>query len=201
MFANGFGAFCTAVVMVIFAITKFRDGAWVVLILIPVLVVMFQLINRHYRDLANRLSLEKFGGAPPQATRHRVIVPVSSVHQGSLAALRYARLLSDDVTAVHISMEPEETEKVKDKWESWGEGIRLVIVDSPYRLFLEPLLAYLEEIIARRQPNETITIVVPEFVPPERWHNLLHMQTAKLLRSELLSKPGVVVTDVPYQVF
>ncbi len=200
MFANGFGALCTAIVMVIFAITKFRDGAWVVLILIPVLVVLFQMINRHYRGLANRLSLEEFGGPPPQATRHRVIVPVSGVHQGSLEALRYARLLSDDVTAVHISMEPEETEKVKKKWETWGEGTRLVIVDSPYRLFLEPLLAYLEDIIARRQPNETITIVVPEFVPPERWHNFLHMQTAKLLRSELLAKPGVVVTNVPYQV-
>jgi len=201
MFANGFGSLCTAVVMVIFAITKFRDGAWVVLILIPVLVVMFQMVNRHYSGLANRLSLEKFGGPPPQATRHRVIVPVSGVHQGSLEALRYARLLSDDVTAVHISMEPEETEKVMEKWETWGEGIRLVIVDSPYRLFLEPLLDYLEEIFARRQPNETITIVVPEFVPSERWHNFLHMQTAKLLRSELLSKPGVVVTNVPYQVF
>ena len=201
MFANGFGALCTAIVMVIFAITKFRDGAWVVLILIPVLVVGFQLINRHYRGLANRLSLEKFGGPPPQATRHRVILPVSGVHQGSLEALRYARLLSDDVTAVHISMDPEETEKVKKKWETWGEGTRLVIVDSPYRLFVEPLLAYLEEIIAQRQPNETITIVVPEFVPSERWHNFLHMQTAKLLRSELLSKPGVVVTNVPYQVF
>ena len=201
MFANGFGAVCTAIVMVIFAITKFRDGAWVVLILIPLLVVGFQLINRHYRSLANRLSLEKFGGPPPQATRHRVILALSGVHQGSLEALRYARLLSDDVTAVHISMDPEETEKVKKKWETWGEGTRLVIVDSPYRLFLEPLLAYIEEIIARRQPNETITIVVPEFVPSERWHNLLHMQTAKLLRSELLSKPGVVVTNVPYQVF
>ena len=201
MFANGFGALCTAVVMVIFAITKFRDGAWVVLILIPVLVVGFQLINRHYRGLANRLSLEKFGGPPPQATRHRVILPVSGVHQGSLEALRYARLLSDDVTAVHISMDPEETEKVKKKWETWGEGTRLVIVDSPYRLFVEPLLTYLEEIIAKRQPNETITIVVPEFVPSERWHNFLHMQTAELLRSELLSKPGVVVTNVPYQVF
>jgi len=200
MFANGFGALCTAVVMVIFAITKFRDGAWVVLILIPVLVVGFQMINRHYRNLAGRLSLEEFGGPPPQATRHRVIIPVSGVHQGSLEALRYARLLSDDVTAVHISMDPEETEKVKQKWEFWGEGIRLVIVDSPYRLFVEPLLAYLEELIAQKQPNETITIVVPEFVPSERWHNFLHMQTAKLLRSELLSKPGVVVTNVPYQV-
>lgn len=200
MLSNGFGALCTAIVMVIFAVTKFRDGAWVVLILIPTLVVLFQLINHHYRTLANRLSLEKFGGAPPQATRHRVIVPVSGVHQGSLAALRYARLLSDDVTAVHVSIEPAETEKVQKKWETWGEGTRLVIVDSPYRLFLEPLLGYLEEIISHRQPNETLTIIVPEFVPSKRWHNFLHMRTANLLRSELLSKPGVVITSVPYQV-
>jgi amino acid transporter len=200
MLANGFGAVCTAIVMVIFAITKFHDGAWVVLILIPVLVVIFQLINRHYRTLANRLSLEKFGGAPPQTTRHRVILPVSGVHQGSLAALRYARLLSDDVTAIHVSIEPAETEKVQKKWETWGEGTRLVIVDSPYRLFVEPLLVYLEEIIAQRQPNETITIIVPEFVPSKRWHNFLHMRTANVLRSELLSKPGVVITNVPYQV-
>lgn len=200
MLANGFGAVCTAIVMVIFAVTKFHDGAWVVLILIPALVVIFQLINRHYHSLAERLSLEKFGGAPPQATRHRVILPVSGVHQGSLAALRYARLLSDDVTAVHVSIEPAETEKVQKKWETWGEGTRLVIVDSPYRLFVEPLLVYLEEIIAHRQPNETITIIVPEFVPSKRWHNFLHMRTANLLRSELLSKPGVVITNVPYQV-
>ena len=200
MAANGFGALCTAVVMVIFAITKFRDGAWVVLILIPTLVVFFQLINRHYQGLAMRLSLDEFGGPPPQATRHRVILPVSGVHRGSLEALRYARLLSDDVTAVHISLDPDETQKVQDKWQTWGEGTRLVIVDSPYRLFLEPLLEYIEEIIAQRQPNETITIVVPEFVPSKRWHDFLHMQTAKLLRSELLSRPGVVVTNVPYQV-
>ena len=200
MVANGFGALCTAVVMVIFAVTKFHDGAWVVLILIPVLVVVFQFINLHYRNLATRLSLEEFGGPPPKATRHRVILPISGVHQGSLAALRYARLLSDDITAVHISIDPVETEKVQQKWETWGEGTRLVIVDSPFRLFLEPLLEYIEEIIAQRQPNETITIVVPEFIPVKRWHDFLHMQTAKLLRSELLSRPGVVVTDVPYQV-
>ncbi|GAB4503059.1 MAG: APC family permease [Anaerolineales bacterium] len=200
MFINGFGSFCTAIVMGVFAVTKFRDGAWVVLILLPILISTFVLIHRHYQTLANRLSLEKFGGAPPQTTRHRVIVPVSGVHQGSLAALRYARLLSDDVTAVHVSIEPDETEKVQKKWETWGEGTRLVIVDSPYRLFIEPLLGYLEEIISQRQPNETITIIVPEFVPLKRWHNFLHMRTANLLRSELLSKPGVVITSVPYQV-
>jgi amino acid transporter len=200
MIINGFGAVCTAVVMVIFALTKFRDGAWIVILLLPSLVAIFLAIHHHYRTLANRLSLERFGGEPPQASRHRVIMPVSSVHQGTLEGLRYAHLLSDDVTAVHVSIDPAETEKVQTKWETWGEGTRLVILDSPYRLFLEPLLGYIEEIIASRQPNETVTIVVPQFIPSKPWHYALHTQTAKLLREELLSRPGVVVTDVPYQV-
>jgi hypothetical protein len=200
MFINGFGAVCTAIVTLVFAATKFREGAWVVLIVIPFLVGIFLAIHQHYRTLANRLSLEKFGGEPPQAIRHRVIMPVSGVHQGTLEGLRYAHLLSDDVTAVHVSIDPDETEKVSKKWETWGEGTRLVILDSPYRLFLEPLLGYIEEIIASRQPNETVTIVVPQFIPSKPWHKALHTQTAKLLRDELLSRPGVVVTDVPYQV-
>ena len=108
-------------------------------------------------------------------------------------------LLSDDVTAVHVSLEPAETEKVQRKWLTWGEGTRLVVLDSPYRLFIEPLLKYLQGIIDVRQPNETITIVVPQFIPTRAWHNALHMRTADVLRSELLSRSGVVVTDVPYR--
>jgi len=200
MIINGFGAVCTATVMLVFAVTKFHDGAWVVLLLTPTLVAIFFSIHHHYKSLANRLSLEQYGSTPPRHARHRVILPLSGVHQGTLEALRYARLLSDDVTAVHISIEPKEAEKVQKKWETWGDGTRLVILDSPYRLFLEPLLAYIKEIIVQRQPNETITIVVPQFVPSSRWYNALHMQTADLLRSELLSWPGIVVTDVPYQV-
>jgi amino acid transporter len=200
MVINGFGAVCTAVVMVVFAVTKFTEGAWMILILIPLLVVMFFTIHHHYRDLASRLSLDKFGGLPARQTRHRVFMPVSGIHQGALEALRYARLLSDDVTAVHVSIDPEETEKVQKKWKLWGEGTRLIILDSPYRLMVEPLLDYLEEIIESRQANETITIVVPQFIPSKRWHNALHMRTADVLRQELLSKHGVVVTDVPYHV-
>jgi amino acid transporter len=200
MISNGFGAFCTAVVMCIFAITKFSDGAWIVLILTPVLIGIFLWIHRHYATVASRLSLEKYGEPPPYNVRHRVIVPISNVHQGTLAALRYARMLSDDITAVHVSLEPEDTEKVRKKWERWGRGTRLVIVDSPYRLFLEPLLGYIEEILASRQPNETITIVVPHFVPGKKVQNFLHMQTAEMLRRELLSTPGVVITEVPYQI-
>jgi amino acid transporter len=200
MFVNGFGAVCTAIVMVVFAVTKFREGAWVILILIPSLVAIFFTIHRHYKDLARRLSLDKFSGLPTRQTRHRVILPVSGVHQGALEALRYARLLSDDVTAVHVSIDPDETEKVQKKWKTWGDGTRLVILDSPFRLFVEPLLVYLEDIIEHRQPNETITIVVPQFMPSKRWHYALHMRTAEVLRQELLSKHGVVVTDVPYHV-
>jgi len=200
MISNGFGAFCTAIVMCIFAITKFRDGAWIVLLLTPSLIGIFLWIHRHYAGVATRLSLEKYGEPPPYNIRHRVIVPISNVHQGTLAALRYARMLSDDITAVHISLEPEDTDKVRKKWETWGRGNRLVIVDSPYRLFLEPLLGYIDEILANRQPNETITIVVPHFVPSRRVHSILHMQTAEMLRRELLSTPGVVITEVPYQI-
>jgi hypothetical protein len=200
MLSNGFGAICTAIVMLVFAVTKFRDGAWVVLILTPVLIGIFLWIRRHYSTVASGLSLEKYGEPPPYIARHRVLVPISNVHQGTLAALRYARMLSNDITAIHISMEPADTEKVRKKWETWGRGTRLVIVDSPYRLFLEPLLDYIREILANRQANEAITIVVPHFLPGQRIYNALHMQTAEMLRRELLSTPGVVITEVPYQI-
>ncbi len=200
MLSNGFGAFCTGIVMLVFAVTKFRDGAWIVLILTPALIGVFLWIHRHYSKVATSLSLEGYGEPPPYNVRHRVIVPLSNVHQGTLAALRYARMLSDDITAVHVSTEPEDTEKVRKKWETWGRGTRLVILDSPYRLFLEPLLGYINEILSSRQANETITIVVPQFIPGTRLHKALHMQTAEMLRRELLSTPGVVITEVPYQI-
>jgi amino acid transporter len=200
MVVNGIGSLATAIVMVVFATTKFREGAWVVILLIPILVFLFFRIHYHYKDLAHHLSLEKFDGLPLRQTRHRVIMPVSGVHQGTLEALRYARLLSDDVTAVHVSIDPSETEKVQKKWKTWGNGTRLIILDSPFRLFVEPLLQYLEEIIDHRQVNENFTIVVPQFIPSKRWHNALHMRTANVLRQELLSRHGVVVTDVPYHV-
>ena len=200
MLSNGFGAICTGIVMGVFAITKFRDGAWIVLILTPVLISIFLWIYRHYATVAHGLSLEKYGEPPPFNVRHRVLVPISKVHQGTLAALRYARTLSDDITAVHISLEPSDTQKIRKKWEIWGRGTRLVIVDSPYRLFLEPLLDYIQEILSSRQANETITIVVPHFVPGHSIYKALHMQTAEMLRRELLETPGVIITEVPYQI-
>ena len=199
MVVNGFGGLVTAVVTVIFAWTKFKDGAWIVVFLIPGMVMVFFAIHSHYRRLAASLAL-RHDQPRTRIKRHRVILPISSIHEGSLAALHYARLLSDDVTAVYISLDPAEAQKVQQKWEVWGEGVRLVILESPYRLLFEPLLDYIGALSERRQPNEIITIVVPQFVPHVWWHNLLHMQTATMLRFALLFKPGIVITDVPYQV-
>lgn len=199
MLINGFGAVCTAIVMFVFAITKFHDGAWFILFLVPTLVFIFFRIHHHYKDLAGRLSLENYSPSP-RPLRQRVILPLSGVHQGTLTALRYARSLSDDVTAVHVSLDPAGAEKIRTRWEEWGGNTRLIILDSPYRLLLEPLLGYIEEIDKKRQPNEIITVVVPRFVPRKRWHNLLHTQTAIWLRAALLFRPGVVITDVPYLV-
>jgi amino acid transporter len=199
MVVNGLGALVTAVVTVIFAVAKFRDGAWIVIIIIPTLVAIFFAIHRHYKNLAASLSLKR-DGKRAFVKRHRVIVPISGVHEGTLAALTYAHILSNDLTAVYVALDPAEAEHIREKWEVWGEGVRLVILDSPYRLLLEPLLDYIGEIIDKRQPNEVITIVVPQFVPRRWWHNLLHTQTATWLRLALLFKPGIVITDVPYQV-
>lgn len=200
MVINGFGAICTAIVMVVFAVTKFSEGAWVVLILTPLLVTIFFSIHHHYKGLAKKLSLDNFGVISPHTTRHRVIMPVSGVHQGTLAALRYARILSDDITAVHVSIDPAESEKVRQKWEKWGGGVRMVMLNSPYRLLLEPLLEYIATIARQRQPGETMTIVVPEFVSNHRVSSALHMNTSEILRNQLKRQQGIVIINVPYHV-
>jgi amino acid transporter len=199
MVINAYGAMCTAIVMLVFAITKFTEGAWIVLLLMPIMVMVFSRIHHHYRDLAARLSLERYG-EPPRVLRQCVIIPLSGVHRGTVEALRYARSLSDDITAVHVSIDSAEAEAVRQKWELWGGGVRLVILESPYRLLLEPLLQYIGEIASHRQPNETITIVVPQFVPGRWWQNFLHNQTAIMLRLALLFRRGIVITDVPFHV-
>jgi len=198
MVSNGVGAVLTAIVAVVFAVTKFREGAWVIVIVIPALVAIFFAIHGHYLEAARVLSLEHFG-APPRVLRHRVILPISGVHRGTVVALRYALALSNDITAVHVSLDADSARRIEQKWGLWGNGVRLVVLESPYRLLLEPLLDYVKEVADRRQPNETLTIVVPQFVPRRWWHQLLHAQTAVILRLALINRPGIVITSVPYQ--
>jgi hypothetical protein len=199
MMINGFGAVVTFFVTIIFAVTKFADGAWVVVILLPILVVVFFSIHRHYQNLAGYLTLEKYTGQH-HIGRHRVIVPIASVHQGTLKALKYAESLSKDVTAVHVSIDDEEAIKLQNKWENWGDGVRLVILESPYRLMIEPLIDYVNELSINRLENEMITIVIPQFIPRRFWTNALHMRTADTLRKVLMGQKDIVIVEVPYQV-
>jgi hypothetical protein len=180
-------------------VTKFTEGAWIIIVLTPALVAFFFTIHHHYKGLAKQLSLDNSLNRP-MIRRNRVILLISGVHQGTLSALRYARYLSNDVTAVHISTDPAEAEKVEAKWDTYGEGCRLVILNSPYRLLLEPLLEYLAQLQALKKHNETITIVVPAFVPKNSWANVLHMRTADTLRKVLRNRKDLVIIEVPYQV-
>ena len=199
MIINGLGAVTTLIVTFVFAATKFRDGAWIVVILIPALVVIFFSIHRHYKHLASQLTLEKH--IPPgRVSRLRVIIPISGVHRGTVAALHYARMLSSDITAVHISIDEKETARLEEKWEIWGEGIRLVVLNSPYRLFVEPLIEYIDKIGVTLRRDESITIVVPQFIPKQKWNSVLHTRTAELMRKVLLQRENIVIIEIPYQV-
>ncbi|HLE27371.1 MAG TPA: permease, partial [Anaerolineales bacterium] len=194
---NGIGALSTFVVLGVIVVTRFLHGAWIVTILIPVIVWIFLSIHQHYRQAAAQLSLDEYG-APPRIRRHRVIVPVAGIHRGVLHALQYAASLSNDVTAVYVETDPTETEKFRQKWDRWGDGIRLVVLRSEYRSIIEPLIAYLDKLEAC-QAGDVITVVMPQFLPSRWWHNILHNQTAFLIRLALLFRRGMVVTDVPYR--
>jgi hypothetical protein len=194
---NGLGAVATLIVLGVIVITRFTHGGWIVIVLIPLIVALFLRIRRHYQETASQLSLDDYG-APARARRHRVIVPIGGVHRGVLEALNYARLLSEDVTAVYVDTDPAETARVREKWNKWGDGVRLTILQSEYRSILDPLLMYLDKVEACQQ-GDMVTVVMPQFLASRWWHNLMHNQTAFLLRLALLFRRGMVVTDVPYR--
>jgi amino acid transporter len=193
---NGVGAISTSVVLMVFIVTKFMHGAWIVVVLIPLLVVMFLKIHRHYLEVAEQLSTE--GLESLRQVRHEVIVPISGIHRGVIAALEYAKSIAPHhVTAVYVNLDEETTRKLREKWEQWGSGVNLVVVASPYRSLQRPLLNYVDR-VKRSSHGEIVTIVLPEFVPAKWWQNLLHNQNTLFLKGALLFKKGVVVTNVPY---
>src|SRR5438270_13421649 len=193
---NGIGALATCIVLIVFIATKFIHGAWVVVALVPVLVLMFLKIHRHYVDVARQLSTE--GLAPLRPIDHEVIVPISGIHRGVIAALQYAKSIAPHhVIAVYVNLDDEQTRRLREKWDQWGSGVNLVIVASPYRSLARPLFNYVDR-VRRGSPNVLITIVLPEFVPAKWWQNLLHNQNTLFLKGALLFKKGVVVTNVPY---
>jgi amino acid transporter len=192
---SGLGAITTGLVMVVTGVAKFADGAWIVVVVGAALIVHFVSINRHYSEVARQLSLESYAGPPPM--RHTVLVLVGDLHKGVVQALQYAQTLSPSAKAVYVELDPEKTRRLEEKWGKWGCGVPLVVLTSPYRLLLAPLLDYVDHLLALGE-NHMVTIVIPEFIPARWWQQLLHNQTALLIKGALLFRRNVVVTDVPY---
>jgi amino acid transporter len=193
---NAVGALATFVVLCVFIATKFMHGAWIVVVVIPLLVLLFRAIHKHYVMVAKQLSTE--GLEQIQPIKHTVIVPISGIHRGVVNALQYARsIASDRVQAVYVDFEEEATASLKDKWERWGAGVQLVVLPSPYRELTRPLLRHIHR-LKKENCDDIITIVVPEFIPARWWQHFLHNQSSLLLKGSLLFKKGVIVTSIPY---
>jgi amino acid transporter len=193
---NGLGAIATFIVLVVLVITKFRHGAWIVVVLIPLLVALFRAIHRHYLDVANQLTTQGLERLRP--IRHEVIVPISGIHRGVLKALEYAKAIAPEhVTAVYINLDYEATQKLRTKWSEWGEGVELVVIASPYRSLVGPLIRYVDRRMSLH-PDQMVTVVLPEFIPARWWQHLLHNQSSLMLKGAMLFKPNVIVTSVPY---
>jgi amino acid transporter len=192
---NGFGAVVTAIVLIIVAITKAAEGAWIILLMIPLLVMVFVVTRRHYDRVASELTLRDW--QPDPVGRHVVLVPIGGLQRAVVQALRYARTLGADARAVYVELDPAATDAVRQQWKEWGQDVELVVLESPYRSLIEPLLDYIDAVRAA-DPAGYVTVVLPEFVPRRLWQHLLHNQHALLIKGALLFKPNVVVTSVPF---
>ena len=182
---------------VVFIATKFVHGAWLVVIMVPLLVLLFHAVHRHYVSVAKQLSLEKIHETL-EPIRNTVIVPVSGIHRGVLNALRYARSIApDSVTAVYVDLDDEATAMLKARWEKLDIDIKLVVLPSPYRELTRPILKFIYR-VDRLRDDDIITVVIPEFVPNRWWQHLLHNQSSLLLKAALLFRENVIVTNVPY---
>jgi hypothetical protein len=193
---NAIGAVATFIVLCVFIATKFIHGAWIVVVVVPLLVFMFRAIHDHYVGVARQLSTE--GLERIQPLNHSVIVPISGIHRGVVCALQYAKSIAPDhVQAVYVDFDEEATAKLREKWERWGAGIKLVVLPSPYRELTRPLLRYITR-LEKKNENDVVTVLLPEFVPAKWWQHLLHNQSSLMLKGALLFKEGVIVISVPY---
>ena len=200
---NGIGALATGTTLLIVGVSKLGQGAWIIILLIPVLVAGFLRVRAHYRKVAQQLSLD---GVPPSLTPSpapRVVIPISSVHRGIFDAVNFARTISEDVTAVYVELEPVAGQRIREKWEHWWPNVPLVILPSPYRSVVGPLLDFLDETDQKYDDGQLAAVVLPEFIPARWWENLLHNQTAWLIKAALLYRRRHLgfqrtIIDIPY---
>jgi amino acid transporter len=199
---NGFGACLTGVVFFVVASEKFVDGAWMVLVMIPVLIAMMAFVSHQYAASARQLELRP-GAAIPQPNRHnRVIIPIPGVNRAVVQALNVARTMAKDIRAVYISDDPAAGERIREEWAQAVPDVPLVLVESPYRAIIAPLVAYLD-VLDRSWPEDEKQpidfVLIPEYVARNWWERMLYNQAAKQLRATLLGRPRTVVLNVPYR--
>ncbi|HTI63777.1 MAG TPA: APC family permease [Gemmatimonadaceae bacterium] len=192
---NGLGAVATALVSIVQVATKFTHGAWIVVLIIPVIILMLRRIHRHYDHFAREVAYN--GQAPLMFLHHTVIVPVNGITKPTAGALVYATTISEDVRAVYVEVDPDTSAELRRQWAEWDIGVDLVVLESPYRSILRPLVSYVDELTARGEAD-LVTVVVPEIVPRSWFGHLLHNKTALFIRTAFVFRPNVVVTAVPY---
>ncbi|HSB70556.1 MAG TPA: APC family permease [Candidatus Methylomirabilis sp.] len=192
---NALGAVATGVVCVVIAVTKFTHGAWMVIVLIPLLVLGLLRVHQHYDKVARALSLT--GARRPRIGKNPVVVLVAGIHKGVVEALEYAKSISPSVTALTVDLDPTQTSRLRLRWAEWAPDVPLVVLESPYRGVIQPLLEYIDR-MERQGEGRYLTVVIPEFVPKHWWEHFLHNQTALLVKAALLFRPGKVTVSVPY---
>jgi len=200
--ANAVGGILTLVVLAVVASVKFVDGAWLVIILIPIQIAIFLFVRRQYAATRSQVAMRPDQVAPEPRRQERVVVPVSGLNRAVVQAVNVGRAVSDDIRAVLVSEDLAYAEEVRADWERQVPGVPLVVVESPYRALTGPLLAYLEVLDASWPPDkdQPITfVVIPEFVPRHWWERWLYNQSTNDLRRALLGRPDTVVTTVPYR--
>ncbi|MFV9511546.1 APC family permease [Tepidibacillus sp. LV47] len=192
---NGIGTLFTGIVTIVTIVAKFTEGAWMVTLAIPIVVLIFYRIKDHYNDVSNELRLEQ----PIQISEmtSKVIIPISGVSKVVAQSVSYAKSISDDVVAVTVAFDDEQASRMREKWNSRIPNVPLVILRSPYRTLIPPLMKYIDN-LEKSSENMFITILIPQFIVRKWWHTLLHNQTAVVLRTVLLHKKNVVVATIPF---
>jgi hypothetical protein len=195
---NLLGAIATSMVLVVIGVSKFTHGAWIVLILIPCLVIIFKKINWHYflleKQLATKAS-DKLNRVKP--LKHKVIIPISGIHKGILLAVSYAQSISLEAEAVYVEIEPERTAVLFKEWNEYSFNIPLKVLKSPYRSINEPLIKYICD-VSHELENDWVTVIIPEFITAKWWENFLHNQSALFIKTFLMFKRKIIVTSVRY---
>jgi hypothetical protein len=199
MLITGSGALTTFGVMIVVGISNFTRGAWLVIVLVPALTFILMQINRHYEHVRRSLELDHIPEGKETAREPIVIVPIARLDRPSRQAIAFANSISEHATAVHVTNDPDEAEELRRRWPEWAGTTELVIVESPYRALIGPLVAYMDA-LQRQDPSRPIMVVLSEFVPRHWWENLLHNQTALRLKLRLFGRRNTIVADVPYHI-